>query len=154
MFLFLFQALVQVLHNVRQSILECSHRAQRYLVSHQDADLVDLLPLVFQGKKGPYLEVARRDIDGLRDLTPVVEVPGDLPIFVAIVDDKQVATGRAGPCRQRIPQESLGDRLVIGVRLCLHATRGTGARASALGEAGRSRHPRTDGNAPRYRSRS
>ena len=47
---------------------------QRDLVAHQDADLVHLLPFVFQAEQGADLEVAGGDVDGLGELAPIVEV--------------------------------------------------------------------------------
>ena len=48
--------------------------ASETLVAHQDADLVDLLPLVLEGQEGADLEVAGGDIHPLGKLAPVVEV--------------------------------------------------------------------------------
>jgi hypothetical protein len=62
-----------------------------------------LLPLVLQGQEGADLEVASSAIDGFRNLAPVVEVSQDLPFLVAVVDDKEFATGDTGSAWHRFP---------------------------------------------------
>ena len=47
----------------------------RDLGAHQDPDLVEPLPLAIQLEERPDLEVAGRDVEALRDLRPVVQVP-------------------------------------------------------------------------------
>ena len=46
---------------------------RRDIVAHEDADLVHALPLAVELQESANLEVAGRDVDGLRQLTPVVE---------------------------------------------------------------------------------
>ncbi len=76
--------------------------AARDFVAHQDADRIDLLPLVAQAQEPADLEEARRDVDRLRKPAPVVQVTLHLPVIVAVVDDEQFAAGLACPPRHAL----------------------------------------------------
>ncbi len=93
--LFGLDAVVEFAGNPRQSFVKRLAGAPRHLVAHQDADAVDLLPLVAQRQQRADLEVAGGDVDGAGELAPVAQVAGGLPVFVAVVDDEQLAAGRA-----------------------------------------------------------
>ena len=56
-------------------------------LAHQDVDGIDLLPPSIEGRESTNLEVTASNIDGLRDLTPVVKVAANLPVLVAVVHD-------------------------------------------------------------------
>ena len=60
------QRAIQAPHNALQTLVEGLGRAHRYLVTHQQADLVDLLPALLQHQQCANLKVAGCDIDGLR----------------------------------------------------------------------------------------
>src|SRR5262249_50649414 len=71
---------------------KCSPRAVRDLGSHQDPDLVQLLPLAIELQEASDLEEASRDVEALRNVCPVVEVAGTRPPRDAVVDDEKLAT--------------------------------------------------------------
>ncbi len=62
------------------------------LISHQDADVINLLPFAIQGKKRADFEIAGCNVDAFGELTPVVEVAKDFPFVVAVIDDEQVTS--------------------------------------------------------------
>ncbi len=90
-----FQAVVQPRLDLLQSVGERLLGAARNLVAHEDANGIDLLPLVLQAQQPADLEVARGHVDGLGELAPVVQVALDLPVVVAVIDDEQFAAGLA-----------------------------------------------------------
>ena len=80
------------------STARCSHRleqrlprAMRRLRAHQDPDLVELLPLAVEREQRADLEVARGDVERLRDPGPLLEVAEPGPARDAVVDDEEVA---------------------------------------------------------------
>ena len=93
--LFGFQAVVQPRLDLLQPVGERLLGAARNLVAHEDADGIDLLPLVLQAQQAADLEVAGGHVDGLGELAPVVQVALDLPVVVAVIDDEQFAAGLA-----------------------------------------------------------
>ena len=97
-----FQARVQVADGPRQPLLEGILRAKGNLAAHEDAELIDLLPLIGQGQQRADLEVAGGDVDLAGELAPVVEVLADLPLGVAVVDDEQFTARLAGPVRHSV----------------------------------------------------
>ena len=101
-FLFL-QAGVQPRPGLLQPFGEGLLRAARHLVAHEDADGIDLLPLVLQAQQAADLEVAGGHVDGLGELAPVVQVALDLPVVVAVIDDEQFAAGLARAFGHDIP---------------------------------------------------
>src|SRR6267378_4237820 len=60
------------------------------LGTHQNPNLLERLPLAIEGKQGAELEVARRDVERLRDLGPLLQVAKPRPARDAVIDDKQV----------------------------------------------------------------
>jgi hypothetical protein len=67
-------------------------RAARDFVAHEYPDVVNFLPFVLQRQKGPNLEVASGNVNRLGELAPVVKVPQNLPVVLAVVYDKEFAT--------------------------------------------------------------
>ena len=79
-FLLAFDAVVERLLDLLNAGDEGLPGAPRDLVAHEDAELVELLPLAVQGQQGADLEVAGGDVEGVGELGPFVEVLLDLPV--------------------------------------------------------------------------
>ncbi len=63
----------------------------RNFIPHENPQLFQLLPLAVQGQKGADLEEACGDIERNRQVGPLFQVVPDLPILVAVIDDKELA---------------------------------------------------------------
>jgi hypothetical protein len=83
-----FDAVIKQAGHTLQGSLEGSLRASGDLIAHQDAELIDLLPGGIEAEEGADLEVRGRDVDALRELAPLSEIPLDLPVAVAVIDDE------------------------------------------------------------------
>ena len=59
-------------------------------VAHEDANLVELLPLPVQRQQGAYLKVARGNVEPRGDFRPFGEVAEHLPFVIAVVNDKKI----------------------------------------------------------------
>jgi hypothetical protein len=70
-----------------------------HLTAHQDAELIDFLPLIIQRQERPDLKIPGGAVNGFRNLAPVVEIANDLPIHVAVIDDEKLAASRARAVR-------------------------------------------------------
>ena len=95
-FFFLFEAAVESRLNLCEAGGERGLGPLGDFVAHQNADRIDLLPLVLQREQRTDLEIAGRDVDGLRQRTPIAQVTNDLPVVIAIIDDKKFAASFAG----------------------------------------------------------
>lgn len=107
LFFRVFQAVVERGGDFLESRFECCLGPHRALVAHEDADVIDLLPLVLQREQRADFEVPRGDVEPLGDLTPVVKVAEYLPVFVAVIDDEQLAPRDAGFLRHAMAPRSL-----------------------------------------------
>ena len=70
---------------------ECGLRAVSHFGTHEDPDLLEAPPLAIELEQAADLEKARRDVEALRDLCPVVKVARPCPSGDAVVDDEQFA---------------------------------------------------------------
>jgi len=60
----------------------------RHLRAHQDADLLEPLPLAVEGQQGTDLEVARCDVEGLGNTGPLFEIAKSGPAGNAVIYDE------------------------------------------------------------------
>jgi hypothetical protein len=92
------KARVSITHHdtLRNAFGGRSPRAIGNFAAHQNANLVDLLPLVLETELGADFEIAGGNVDGARDLAPIIEIVHDFPVHVAVVHDEQVASGLTG----------------------------------------------------------
>ena len=99
-----FQAVVQPRLDLLQSLSKRLLGPARNLVAHEDANRIDLLPLVLQAQQPADLEVARGHVDSLGKSAPVVQVALDLPVIVAVIDDEQFTAGLACAFGHDVPE--------------------------------------------------
>src|SRR5688572_381963 len=69
-----FQASIEPLSDLFQSFPERPLRSHRDLVSHQNAKVIDSLPLPIQGEQRADLEIPGGNIDGSGELAPFCKV--------------------------------------------------------------------------------
>lgn len=100
---FIFERAVEPVLDLGQALGEDGAGALRDLVAHEEANLVELLPLAVEGQERADLEVAGGDVDGLGKIAPVAQIAKDFPVVVAVIDDEQFAAGFAGALRHRLP---------------------------------------------------
>ena len=60
------------------------------LRAEQDPDLVESLPFSIEGEQSADLEVSGRDVEGLRDAGPLLQVPEPGPAGDTVVDDEEL----------------------------------------------------------------
>src|SRR5262245_29208779 len=73
-----------------QPLDECGPGPPGNFIPHENSNSINLLPFAVEGEERSDFEVARGDVDGLRDLAPVVEIAEDLPVVVAVIDDEEL----------------------------------------------------------------
>ena len=118
--LFAFQAGIETLRDLFQAFRESPFRPHRDLVAHQDAEAIDRLPLFTQCEQRADLEVARRNVDGLRVFAPLREVGAHFPIRVAVIDDEDSCGAlfrlrrRGGHARVAIASQGFQQRAMAG----------------------------------------
>ena len=60
-------------------------------VPHENADLVQLLPLAIEREQRADFKIPSGDIKTVGEISPIVKVATDLPVLVAVVYDEEVA---------------------------------------------------------------
>ena len=68
-------------------------RAVGGIRAHEDADLVERLPLPVEGQEGPNLEITGSNIERLRDAAPLFEIAQPGPARDAVINDEKIAAG-------------------------------------------------------------
>ena len=87
-----FEAAVEHRHRARaHGFEECLAGAVGHLRTHQDAQLVERLPLSVESEERADLEVPGRDVERLRDTGPLFEIAQPGPAGGAVIDDEEVA---------------------------------------------------------------
>src|SRR5262245_33838577 len=81
--LFGFQAPRKCPGRLRPSLLECLLRPQGCSATHENADVIELLPGILERQQSADLEMTRRDVEALGDVAPLTEVRCQLPAVVA-----------------------------------------------------------------------
>src|SRR5882724_343133 len=66
--------------------------ARRNLVTHEDANLVELLPMAVERKQRPDFKVAGGNIKCAGDFRPVLKVFQPLPSLIAVINNEKFAT--------------------------------------------------------------
>jgi hypothetical protein len=94
-FFLYFDTLVEMALGLVEGLKECTFGARRDLTTHQDAELINFLPLIIESQQRANLEVAGSTVNSLGNLAPVVEIPNYLPIHVAVIDNEKFAASRA-----------------------------------------------------------
>jgi hypothetical protein len=131
-----FEAGIEAVADAPEALDERGASAAGDLVAHEDADLIDLLPLVLQAEQGADLEITGGDVDGAGNLAPVVEVAEDLPVLVAIVHNEQLAARFAGAVRHGMSRCVQGTGALEGANAAVLCQERTG-KATRKMDSGR-----------------
>jgi hypothetical protein len=66
---------------------------QRYLITHEDVELIDFLPLTVKREQTTNLKVPCGDVDRMREVSPIVKITANLPVRIAVVDYEDISAG-------------------------------------------------------------
>jgi len=66
------------------------------LVTHQNTNLVKLLPFAVQGEQSAHLEITSRDVERVGNLRPFLEVAQSFPFGLAVIDNEEFSSAGHG----------------------------------------------------------
>jgi hypothetical protein len=86
-----FDTVVEPARNLSQSFLKGLFGALGHLVAHQDAQLVQFLPLPIESQECSNLKIPGGDIECASNVCPVMKIMSNFPIIVTVINNEQGA---------------------------------------------------------------